>query len=101
MSNQVATTILQQLGGNRFIAMTGARRFVACADALIFAIPGNGFAKQGINRVTIKLTADDLYTVEFLRQHGATCKPIASFEGLFADQLQPVFTDVTGLNTRL
>lgn len=101
MSHQVANTILQQLGGNRFVTMTGARNFVACADALIFAIPGNGFAKQGINRVTIRLTADDLYTVEFLRQRGATCKSIGRFEGLYADQLQSTFTEATGLYTRL
>ena len=41
MSTTIATTILQQLGGSRFIAMTGAKNLVAEENALIFRLPEN------------------------------------------------------------
>jgi hypothetical protein len=34
----VARTILDQLGGARFVAMTGAREFVGSADSLTFKV---------------------------------------------------------------
>ncbi|EFE7250305.1 hypothetical protein F9V24_27190, partial [Escherichia coli] len=62
----VATEILNQLGGNRFIAMTGAKNFT-CFDengesGLCFRLPSN-FAMKGINLVKIKLTFSDTYLV--------------------------------------
>ena len=36
----VANTILQQLGGNKFRVMTGAKNFVGSNDALTFRLPG-------------------------------------------------------------
>lgn len=62
----VAQTILTQLGGNRFAAMTGAKQFVAVTDYLQFKLPAN-FAKGGINCVKVTLTAADLYDVEFMK----------------------------------
>lgn len=32
--NQIATTILQQLGGKRFVVMTGAKDFIAIDNGL-------------------------------------------------------------------
>ena len=37
----VARTILSQLGGNKFAAMTGAKNFVDCGDALSMRIGRN------------------------------------------------------------
>ena len=38
MSNTIAQTILTQLGGNRFLAMTGAKDLVNTGKGLQFAI---------------------------------------------------------------
>ncbi|HDZ7083813.1 hypothetical protein [Escherichia coli] len=50
----VATEILKQLGGNRFIAMTGATKFAYFDEngecGLFFRLPSN-FAMKGINLV--------------------------------------------------
>ena len=65
----VANTILEQLGGRRFVAMTGARNFTAIDDqrgALSFKVPR---AKDGINAIKVTLTAMDDYTVEAFRSH--------------------------------
>jgi hypothetical protein len=96
----VATTILEQLGGRRFLVMTGARYLLAHAAALSFQLPSN-FARNGINRVRIDLNAHDLYDVTFSR-----CRGIKSFyeqkvEGLYCDQLRSVFTETTGLEVTL
>ncbi|AOR22152.1 hypothetical protein ED082_RS49410 [Escherichia coli] len=100
----VATEILNQLGGNRFIAMTGAKNF-ACFDengesGLCFRLPSN-FAMKGINLVKIKLTFSDTYLVTFSRVRGATVKEISKFDNIYCDQLECLFNEQTGLATRL
>jgi len=53
----VANTILEQLGGRKFIAMTGARNFVGDFSGLSFRLPGaGGYCKDSINCVKIELT---------------------------------------------
>lgn len=95
---QIAETILQQLGGNRFIAMTGAHSFVADSGALIFALP-----KQ--RKVRIQLTGMDLYDMTLFRlrkQNGCIdVETVAESSGLYFDQIQPEFTRITGLYTHL
>ena len=98
MSMEVAKTILQQLGGNKFIVMTGAKNFTGSPDALSFKLPGGGgFCKDGINAVT---PADD-YNIDFMRVRGMTVKTIKKVDGIYFDQLQEVFTEATGLRTSL
>lgn len=97
---QAAKSILQQLGGNKFIVMTGARNFAALGNIMQFRLPQR-FALAGINLVTVKLTGADLYDMEFFKQTSKTLASIAKHEGLYADMLQSTFTDVTGLHTRL
>lgn len=94
----VARTIVQQLGGGKFLAMTGAKNFVASKDAVHFSIPK---AKDSINRVTIKLNAMDTYDVGFHRVIGSSIKEVKSIDGIYNDQLQEVFTRYTGLDTHL
>ena len=115
----VSQTILTQLGGNKFKAMTGAKNFLSHAavvgapgPALSFHLPAR-FAKQGINYVKIHLAADDTYTMVFTkvgpspslkrRLAGAqqSIKVVATAEGVYADQLQSVFKHHTGLDTHL
>jgi hypothetical protein len=96
----IAQTIIDQLGGNRFIAMTGANRFYAFADGVSFRIPTRS-AKNGINSCTITLTPDDLYDVEFGTVRAMKYKAKSTSEGIYCDQLQELFTAETGLYTHL
>lgn len=96
---KIAQTILEQLGGTRFIAMTGAKNFVNIGDALQFSI-GRG-TKNGANKVVVKLNSSDLYDVDFWKCRGAEMQLLNSECNVSADQLQAVFTEQTGLYTRL
>jgi hypothetical protein len=97
---QVAQTILQQLGGRRFVAMTGARHFLGGERMLSFRLPSY-FARNGINAVRITLDGSDTYTVEFSKLRGITFTPISKHEGIYCDGLQALFTAETGLATSL
>jgi hypothetical protein len=97
---QVAKTILEQLGGNRFAMMTGAKNFVGSADSLSFKLPSN-FAKSGINFVRVTLDPSDTYTVKFLKIRGAKVTEIETREMVYCDTLQSTFKAVTGLDTHL
>jgi len=98
--NQVAETILEQLGGHTLIAMTGAHSFTADGDSLIFKLPSN-ITKNRIKAVKISLTPADDYTVTFYAIHGYNVKVVAEHDGIYCDQLQAVFEDETGLLTSL
>jgi hypothetical protein len=102
----VAKTILAQLGGNRFIAMTGAINFISTANSLSFKLPAND---RKITHVRIELCWNDLYKVEFLccgvrKKDGVPehyRDVIDTREDIYFDSLQEVFTRVTGLATHL
>lgn len=96
----VADTILSQIGGNRFIAMTGAKNFVGGENFLQFKLPSN-FAKDKINLVKIILTPADLYDIEFYNFRGVNLKLVHKSEGNYADMLQAEFTAATGLDCHL
>ena len=106
----VAETILQQLGWNRFIAMTGAKDFVADTNSLRFKIPRNG-SKANYCKITLEPT--DLYTVEFIkftpsRFYSKTMKytepkweTLQTYEGIDAQHLTSVFEQYTKMYTSL
>lgn len=102
-NRHVANTILEQLGGRRFTLMTGARNFVAGQSELSFRLPNN--AANGINVVSIKLTARDDYDLTFSRlrrtKQGVTMTVVDTRTGIYCDQLRDVFERVTQLATRL
>lgn len=95
----VAQTILEQIGGNKFVAMTGAKQLVGGPDFLQFAI-GRG-ATNKANKVKIILGADDRYTVEFWKIRGVNCDRVEAVEGVYADNLARTFNERTGFDTRL
>jgi hypothetical protein len=115
---EVAQTIQKQLGGGRFVTMTGAKNLAAHAaekgtrGALSFTLPSR-FAKDGINYVKVTLTGRDTYDIEFikigprpsLKQMMAgkeqTITTVKKLEDIYADQLPTVFSRVTGLDHRL
>lgn len=94
----VAKTILQQLGGNKFLAMTGAKNLVYDNMSLRFSVPN---AKNKINLVEIKLMPDDTYTMKFNRFYKLQITEIAVKERVMANELQSTFTAETGLDTHL
>lgn len=101
MSNYVAETILSQIGGNRFRAMTGAKNLIAHNDGLSFRFPQT----KGVNYCKITLNMFDTYDVEFgmvrNKQGVPTYTKKKVVDNIFNDQLQEVFTNTTGLYTSL
>lgn len=97
MSN-VAQTILQQLGGNRFIAMTGAKHLCTSGRDLSFRIGRNA---GRVSHVRITLDASDTYTVKFLAVRKLAVREIESASLVYADMLRPMFERVTGMATSL
>lgn len=114
MDNLIAKTILQQIGGHRFAAMTGSHNFINLGNGLRMSLSRN---KTSANRLVIDLWSlcfakeiiydegTDLYNVRFYRQSmnhktfEVTTKDIEKIEGVYCDMLEEIFTDVTGLYT--
>jgi len=103
MNMQVSQTILEQLGGRRFIAMTGAKRFVGGNNTLSFKLPSTPhYVAKGINGVRITLNPSDTYTVSFFKSRGHNQPTLVEEHSeIYNDMLQDVFTMVTGLQTSL
>jgi hypothetical protein len=92
--SQVAQTILQQLGGNRFAALTGANSFVAGEYDLTMRLPrGKG--------MRIKLNAMDTYDIDYFAIRGTEVKDLGHREGIYCDMLQDTFEELTGLYVTL
>lgn len=97
---EIAATILQQLGGNQFRIMTGARGLSTTSNGLTFKLPSR-FAKDGINVVVVDLNALDLYDICFSKERGSTVVRVAEFFDVHAEDLRRLFTETTGLDTHL
>lgn len=94
-----AQTILQQLGGNRFIAMTGAKSLVDTGNGLQMKLPRG--ASRGINCVVVTLNGSDLYDVQYLKVRGLNCTQVAQSNDVYAESLRMDFEASTGLYTSL
>ena len=90
----VADEILRQLGGGRFVAMTGSRNFIGSDNSLSFKVGRNA---HRIGYVSITLNAMDTYDMAFPGARGK----VTEIGGVYNDQLQAVFTKATGLYTSL
>ena len=101
----IANTILEQLGGNKFIAMTGAN-----GSTLRMTLPKN---RSKANRLYITLDATDTYTMHFFKFTAGRLnkttfawtpdkqEDIKIISGVYADMLQEIFTATTGMATHL
>ena len=98
-----AKTILEQMGGHGFAAMTGSKHFSDLGNGLQMSLARN---KTSATRLRVILDeATDTYTMCFYRQSvtknlDIKVKEIAKYEGVYFDMLQFVFTQVTGPYTR-
>jgi hypothetical protein len=95
-----AGEVLRQLGGNRFIAMTGAKDFFKDdkKQQIGFKIGRNAMS---VNYVRITLNAMDTYDMEFLSIRNGVLKVKSKADGIYNDQLQDIFTEHTGMYTHL
>ena len=101
-TKQVAETILDQLGGNRFVAMTGAKNFVYGDKD---GVPYLSMKLPRGKHMTIKLDPSDTYTMELAKisTRNFTFKKTVIEESshVYCDMLQNEFTRMTGLYTYL
>lgn len=96
---EIAKTILQQLGGSKFVAMTGAKNLGFTDTGLSFQIGRNA---GKVSHVAINLdVGKDLYDMFFYNIRGAKMKTIKEYKGVSFDQLQKLFIEVTGMYTSL
>ena len=106
----VANTILEQLGGNKFIAMTGAKNFLSDGNTLRMTLPKN---RSKANRLYITLDTTDTYTMYFFKFTAGRLnkktfawtpdkqEDIKKVSGVYADMLQDIFTATTEMATHL
>ena len=116
IANEVAEEILNQLGGREFVAVTGVKSLSTDnGDNLKMTLPKN---MSGANRLEITLDyGTDTYTMRFYKytplkvkvSHNRqtaevipeNVKEIRLFSDVYCDQLQGIFTEVTGFDTRM
>ena len=111
-NKEIAETIVRQLGGNRFVVMTGAKNLRAIDRGVALQLPAR-FAKDGITYVQVVLDPSDTYTMTFKKIGplpslkrliaGAEQKitVVASVSDVYNDMLQTIFTKYTGLDCHL
>lgn len=93
-----AVTILNQLGGNKFIAMTGSKNLMNTGNGLQMNLSKNNAKAKFLS---IELTEMDLYRMTFYslnKEYQIETKKEVS--GVYADQLNSIFEEVTGLITK-
>lgn len=99
--SQVARTILQQLGGNGFIAMTGAHTLLSHENkrgGLSLKFKGSRKA----NYLEVTLDHSDTYDLRFCQiGRNFNVKEVEQIDGVYCDMLQDIFKRVTGLDTQM
>lgn len=96
----IAKTIVQQFG-NKALAMVGARNINQIKGGIQFQVGGNA---KGINKIQIRLMANDTYSVDMLRQtmgKNPKIKPISHTDDVYFDSLRDVIASGTGMATAL
>lgn len=107
---KIADIILEQLGGNKFLSMTGTKNLLADGNTLCMILPKN---HSRANRLWITLNNDDTYTMNFFRFTAGRLnhrtyqwtedkkESVKVIKGVYCDMLQEIFTATTGMYTHL
>lgn len=102
---EIATTILQQLGGKMFSLMTGAKDFLALDNGLRFKICRNS---AGVNTVTVEYdVGSDTYNMIFeavsvsRKTFEMKRRLVNRTEDVHCGELCDVFTRITGLHMEM
>jgi hypothetical protein len=93
-SEIIAEEIVRQLGGRRFIAMTGAYDFLALESGVQFILPNAGAAA---NHVEIVLEYSGTHRVRFVESEPTAVE----YEDIHDYELQELFIYVTGPDSPL
>jgi hypothetical protein len=98
--------ILDQLGGNEFMLMTGSTRPVVCGRSQDhpnpFAQVIIGEHEAGWEKLRVTLMPNDCYKMEFFKGLLAADEAditTETFEDVDAESLAEIFTQVTGMDT--
>ena len=95
----VAKTILEQLGGNKFRMMTGAKHFGARDNSLSMRIGRNS---SNSNYLKITLNSMDLYDMKFCKlTRKFEEKSVTEYKNVYNDLMRGTFTAHTGMYTSL
>jgi len=95
----VAKEILNQLGGNKFRVMTGAKNFMGFSEGLVMKIGRNS---SNSNYLKITLNSMDLYDMEFAKvSRMGEKKSITEYNNVYNDSMVEVFEKHTGMYTKL
>lgn len=98
-SMTVAKTILEQLGGNKFRMMTGAKNFLGFTEGITMKIGRNS---SNSNWLKITLNSMDTYDMEFAKvTRMGEKKSVTEYNNVYNDMLTDVFTKHTGMYTSL
>ena len=110
MGKVQSSTIIEQLGGNKFLTMTGCKCLLALENGIRMDLVKN---RSGANKLEITLDGTDLYNMRFYKHTvGRLNKKsfvytddklteVAEHNGVYAEQLQELFVVTTGMDTHL
>jgi len=99
-ANQIAKTIMEQMGGRRGMMMIGAKNLTSLPRGLAFSWPNRQRSKG--NYVEITLTGRDDYDMEFFNwAMSQGKKPVKKYRGIYAEDLVPTFEKQTGWFLRM
>ena len=95
----ISKTILEQLGGNKFRVMTGAKNLMGFENGLVMKLGRNS---SNSNYLKITLNSMDTYDMEFakLTRMGEK-KSVTEYNNIYNDMLTDQFTAHTGMYTSL
>ena len=95
----VAREILNQLGGNKFRVMTGAKNFMGFSEGLVMKIGRNS---SNSNYLKITLNSMDLYDMKFAKlTRMGELKSVKEYDNVYNDSIVEVFEKHTGMYTKL
>lgn len=98
-SGDVARIIYEQLGGNKFRVMTGAKNLLNTGDGLAMKIGRNS---SNSNYLKITLNSMDLYDMKFCKlTRKFEEKSVTEYSDVYNDMLTEVFEKHTGMYTKL
>ena len=96
---RVAKTILEQLGGNKFRMMTGAKNIAGDENSLSMRIGRNS---SNSNYLKITLNAMDTYDMKFCKlTRKFEEKSATEYKNIYNSHLRLMFTKHTGMTTSL
>ena len=98
-SGDVARIIWEQLGGNKFRVMTGAKNLLNLGDGIAMKLGRNS---SNSNYLKITLNSMDLYDMKFCKlTRKFEEKSVCEYNNIYNDMLTDQFTAHTGMYTSL